>query len=89
MPPDSPRSSGPSFTWPLAMYLHVMGEILSVTPASKLNDNPAELTYDTESGNQTGTHWWRVNTAVLSPLCQPCCPNSSIEILVIVFTHKI
>ena len=31
---------GFSFTWPLAMYLHVTGEILSATPASKLNDNP-------------------------------------------------
>ena len=34
------RPFGPSFTWYLAMYLHVTGEILSVTPASKLNDNP-------------------------------------------------
>ena len=31
---------GPSFTWSLAMYLHVTDEILSVTPASKLNNNP-------------------------------------------------
>ena len=34
------QALGPSFTWPLAMYFHVTGEILSVTPASKLNDNP-------------------------------------------------
>ena len=34
---------GPSFTWPLAMYLHVLGEIMTVTPASKLNDSPVTL----------------------------------------------
>ena len=39
-PPSGLRPFGPSFTWPLAIYLHVTGEILSATPASKLNDNP-------------------------------------------------
>ena len=38
--PKGLRPFKPSFTWPLVMYLHVTGEILSVTPSSKRNDNP-------------------------------------------------
>lgn len=43
--PEPPWGSGPSGLrpWAKAIYLHSTGEILSVTPASKLNDSPAIL----------------------------------------------
>ena len=45
-------SMPPSFTWPLAMYLHVTDEILTVTPASKQSRSQSHRPLDQRSGKR-------------------------------------